>query len=129
MTLIGERYVTEIYVIEGDDFVSKLIIVSNRLPVTVLKEEEAFEYHKSLGGLATGLKSYHEIADSLWIGWPGITSNELKEQDKQEIRKKLKTDHGCLPAFLSEEEKEDYYEGFWDQILWVFTLMIMCAIF
>lgn len=97
---------------------SKLIIVSNRLPVTVERQGENFEYHKSLGGLATGLKSYHEKADSLWIGWPGINSNQLDENDKEEIRKKLEKEHGCLPVFLSEEEKEDYYEGFCNNTIW-----------
>ncbi len=97
---------------------SKLIIVSNRLPVTVAKQEEAFEYHKSLGGLATGLKSYHKKADSIWIGWPGIASNELKEEEKAGIEKKLESDHGCLPVFLSAEEKEKYYDGFCNNTLW-----------
>ncbi len=102
----------------GDGFVSKLIIVSNRLPVTVDKQEEDFVYQKSLGGLATGLKSYHEKADSLWIGWPGIVDNDLKEQDKENIREKLESEYGCLPVYFSAEEKENYYDGFCNNTLW-----------
>lgn len=97
---------------------SKLIIVSNRLPVTVKRQEEAYEYLKSLGGLATGLKSYHEKAGSLWIGWPGITGDDLDDQDESVIRDKLKSTYGCLPVFLSSEEMENYYYGFCNNTLW-----------
>ncbi|MDW7671346.1 MAG: bifunctional alpha,alpha-trehalose-phosphate synthase (UDP-forming)/trehalose-phosphatase [Bacillota bacterium] len=97
---------------------SKLIIVSNRLPVTVARNEEAYEYQKSLGGLATGLKSYHEQAESLWIGWPGITSDDMGDQDEPVIRDKLHSAYGCLPVFLNAEELEHYYYGFCNNTLW-----------
>ena len=38
----------------------RLIIVSNRLPVTVSKVDGKIEYKRSLGGLATGLASFHK---------------------------------------------------------------------
>jgi trehalose 6-phosphate synthase/phosphatase len=52
---------------------AKLIIVSNRLPISVSKDEEGLQYTESIGGLTTGLSSFFESGDSLWIGWPGIT--------------------------------------------------------
>jgi trehalose 6-phosphate synthase/phosphatase len=97
---------------------SKLIIVSNRLPVTVARHEETYEYQKSLGGLATGLKSYHEQAESLWIGWPGIISDDMDDQDEPAIRDKLQSEYGCLPVFLNSEELDNYYYGFCNNTLW-----------
>ena len=38
----------------------KLIIVSNRLPVSVKKTNGKLEFYPSIGGLATGLASYAE---------------------------------------------------------------------
>ncbi|WP_017812977.1 MULTISPECIES: bifunctional alpha,alpha-trehalose-phosphate synthase (UDP-forming)/trehalose-phosphatase [Paenibacillus] len=97
---------------------SKIIFVSNRLPVTVKKNESDLQYSKSIGGLATGLKSYHEQGDSLWAGWPGISSNDLTEQDEKEIDQELREEYNCLPIFLSEEEIEQYYHGFCNETIW-----------
>src|SRR5688500_763932 len=49
----------------------RLLIVSNRLPVTVLVEGGRPVVRRSVGGLATGLRGPHEESDGLWIGWPG----------------------------------------------------------
>ncbi|WP_046215108.1 bifunctional alpha,alpha-trehalose-phosphate synthase (UDP-forming)/trehalose-phosphatase [Paenibacillus wulumuqiensis] len=97
---------------------SKIIFVSNRLPVTVKKTESDLQYSKSIGGLATGLKSYHEQGDSLWAGWPGISSNDLNEQDEKDIDQELREEYNCLPIFLSEEEIEQYYHGFCNETIW-----------
>lgn len=50
---------------------NRLLIVSNRLPVTVKLDGGDIQIIASAGGLATALKGPHERSDSLWIGWPG----------------------------------------------------------
>ena len=104
--------------IEGDDCVSKTIFISNRLPVTVQKESNGIEYKKSIGGLATGLKQYHEQSDSLWIGWTGLTEEELTDKEEKEIRRVLKEEYQCGSVFLSEEELKQYYYGFCNKTIW-----------
>lgn len=49
---------------------SRTVFISNHH--TVRKKEGILEYEKSIGGLATGLKSYHEQSDSIWAGWTGM---------------------------------------------------------
>jgi len=97
---------------------SKTLFVSNRLPVTVLKKEESLEYHKSIGGLATGLKSYHEQSDSIWVGWSGISDEKINEHDKNNIQKKLQESYQCLPVFLADEEIDLYYNRFCNKTIW-----------
>ena len=97
---------------------AKTIFFSNRLPVTVTKAHHNIEYQKSIGGLATGLKSYHEHADSVWIGWPGLSSDEINAEEKESIQKKLKEDYRCRPVYLSEKQIEDYYHGFCNKTIW-----------
>lgn len=97
---------------------SKIIFVSNRLPVTVKKQETGLIYNESIGGLATGLKSYHQQGSSLWAGWPGIASDELVEEDRQTIGKELRKKYKCLPVFLSEREINQYYHGFCNETIW-----------
>jgi len=36
----------------------RLVIVSNRLPVTIARNGDEFSFEESVGGLATGLSSY-----------------------------------------------------------------------
>ena len=98
---------------------SKTIIVSNRLPVTVKKDEDDnFSYQESIGGLSTGLKSYHQDADSVWVGWPGLNSDNINSKEEKEINKTLTKKYQCLPVFLSEEEMNLFYFGFSNSTLW-----------
>ena len=97
---------------------NRIIFISNRLPVTVSKENDTLAYQKSIGGLATGLKSYHENSDSIWAGWPGISAEEVSTEEKERVRKHLKESYKCLPIFLSEEEVDQYYYGFCNKTIW-----------
>ena len=96
----------------------RTIIISNRLPVTVVKNGNKIEYIESIGGLSTGLKTYHKDGDSVWIGWPGIAEDELTEEDKESIKEVLLRDFQCFPVFLSEEEMDTYYYGFSNATIW-----------
>ena len=97
---------------------SKIIIISNRLPVTVKRNGKHLEYIDSIGGLSTGLKKYHEEADSIWVGWPGIPDEDLTPKEKRSIEKTLKDKYKCLPVFLSREEIDKYYFGFCNNTIW-----------
>ncbi len=97
---------------------SKTIFVSNRLPVTVSKEDDELQYSKSIGGLATGLKSYHESSNGLWAGWPGVSEEGTSDKEKESIGETLEESYNCLPVFLSNEEIDRYYYGFSNKTIW-----------
>lgn len=97
---------------------NKTIFVSNRLPVTILRGKRGLEFIPSIGGLATGLKSVHHEGNSLWVGWCGLSSEELSGMERREINEKLKSDHRCVPVYLSEEDIENYYYGFCNRTIW-----------
>ena len=94
---------------------SRLIIISNRLPVTIDKKKGELFYYPSAGGLATGLNSLDTKLERLWIGWPGQEIEDLSEQKK--ITEDLRED-GLVPVFLSQREIELYYEGFSNETIW-----------
>jgi trehalose 6-phosphate synthase/phosphatase len=104
--------------LRGDNRMSRTIIVSNRLPVTVSNDSGVFEYKKSIGGLSTGLKSVHEQSDSIWVGWPGISEDSFTDGEKDEAAKKLKEEFACCPVRLSEREVENYYHKFCNSTIW-----------
>ena len=97
---------------------SKIIFISNRLPVTVTKSGKSLRYQKSIGGLATGLKSYHEESDSLWVGWSGIAEERINQTEKQTIFNELKENYKCLPVPLTKEDINKYYNGFSNNTIW-----------
>ncbi len=98
---------------------SQTIIVSNRLPVSIKKGEKGLEVYPSAGGLATGLSSYASKKGNLWIGWPGVVSDDLSDSDRREIIKKLAT-YNCSPVFLTKKQLDDFYSGFSNSVLWPF---------
>ncbi len=94
---------------------ARLIIISNRLPITINKKDGELFYHPSAGGLATGLNSLAYDIDKIWVGWPGKTIDE--DWEKTAIQKSLE-DKNLIPVFLSEKEKELYYDGFSNKVIW-----------
>ena len=88
----------------------RLLIVSNRLPITIKKENKKFIYEHSMGGLVTGINDYLESLSkhsqpesshvrSLWIGWPGIM---VEEKNQSFIKAELLEKFHSYPVFLPE---------------------------
>ncbi len=93
---------------------SKILIVSNRLPVKVMEKNGNYTFAVSEGGLATGLNSIFKKGNSVWVGWPGA---DVPPQDEQRVEADLQKQN-LLPVFLSKEEIKEFYEGFSNEILW-----------
>jgi len=95
----------------------RLIVVSNRLPVSILKTKSGLKIRSSAGGLATGLSALPDQYEHLWIGWPGGAKEKYSSRDTKEIEKEL-NDINCRPVFLSSAQVENYYEGFSNRTIW-----------
>ncbi|MGB3618358.1 MAG: bifunctional alpha,alpha-trehalose-phosphate synthase (UDP-forming)/trehalose-phosphatase [Catalinimonas sp.] len=94
----------------------RLITISNRLPISLVEQPTGeFVYKPSTGGLATGLKSFHQHNENLWVGWPG--TEILNPEAQSRVTKKMAADD-MLPVFLTESDIEDFYEGFSNMTLW-----------
>jgi trehalose 6-phosphate synthase/phosphatase len=93
------------------------VIVSNRLPVSVTKENGKLTFSPSSGGLATAMSSVASDAPKVWIGWPGIASDDLTPADKRTITRKL-SDMGCAPVFLTKKQIAGFYDGYANGTLW-----------
>lgn len=96
---------------------ARVIIVSNRLPVSVKKESGKLVFNQSTGGVATGLASYANNPNNRWVGWPGIASDELTAADRKEITRELAR-HNCVPVYMSQKQIDDFYNGYSNSILW-----------
>ncbi len=99
----------------------RLVIVSNRLPLTAFEKGRSFELRPSVGGLATGIHSYLEwrsraegqASDHLWIGWPGIRDLEKGPRLERKFSRKK-----SFPVLLPPRTLDGFYSGFCNRTLW-----------
>jgi len=94
----------------------RLIIISNRLPVSIVRGKRGLRYESSVGGLVTALNSFYKSYHGAWIGWPGIDWERVKG-DEADVKARLLSE-GCYPVFLSAHDVQDYYEGFCNGTIW-----------
>ena len=95
----------------------RLLIVSNRLPVSVQKRKGKLHFESSAGGLATGLASFYKSQKSIWIGWPGIELERITHEEQESTRATLSSE-GCHSVFLSQHDIEGFYHGFCNRTIW-----------
>ena len=96
---------------------AKLIMLSNRLPISVSKRESELRFQPSVGGLATGIKSFYKSFNAIWVGWPGIFKENLNDEEKSIVENRLESEN-CYPIWLSKRDVENYYYGFSNKTLW-----------
>lgn len=93
------------------------VIVSNRLPVNIGRVNGKLTFEPSSGGLATAMSSL-ENDDQVWVGWPGIADDDLTDAEKDTIIATLEREYNYVPVFLSNEEVQQFYEGYSNDTLW-----------
>ncbi|MFT6205219.1 MAG: trehalose 6-phosphate synthase/phosphatase [Spirosomataceae bacterium] len=96
---------------------SKTIIVSNRLPLSLAIENGEVTASPSVGGLATGLKSVHTEGNGIWLGWSGLIDSEIDETIKPKVENAL-VEQKCGSVSLTQEEVDGFYFGFSNRTLW-----------
>jgi len=97
----------------------RLIIVSNRLPVVLRREERgSWKVMPGSGGLGTALAPVLRHRGGLWIGWPGTTEAPRTGLKKTLARFNHEAGFTLIPVRITAEEKEKYYCGFANEISW-----------
>ena len=94
---------------------ARLLLVSNRLPITIKRSEDGkYDFSMSSGGLASGLSGLSKTASFQWYGWPGL---QVPDDEVEGMRKKLKDDYGAVPVFIDDDLADKHYNGFSSQQL------------
>jgi len=89
---------------------SRLLLVSNRLPITIKRSPEGkYDFSMSSGGLVTGLSGLAKSTTFQWYGWPGL---EVPEDEVGGVVKRLKDEFNAIPVFVDDELADRHYNGF-----------------
>jgi trehalose 6-phosphate synthase/phosphatase len=89
-----------------------LVVVSNRLPVTLKRAGGTMRAERSSGGLVTAMDPAMRQRGGTWIGWPGAQLAPGEEIDVPDAPYRL------APVTLTENEVRRYYHGFSNGTLW-----------
>ena len=93
----------------------RVILVSNRLPVTAHYQGQDLTLVQSGGGLATGLKGARAREGSTWIGWPGEVPAGARV--RADLERELQA-QGLSPVFLTRAELKGFYEDYSNAAVW-----------
>ena len=63
------------------------------------------------------MKSVHKDDGGLWIGWSGLTEEELNESLEKKVDKAVAKEN-CASVNLSQNDIDNYYFGFSNRTLW-----------
>lgn len=96
----------------------RLVVVSNRLPLSIQNQNGRLVVSKGSGGLITALQPLLKAQKGVWIGWPGTIN--LSEAEIAPPMERFEKEIGCrlVPVILTKEEVEGYYDGFSNEIIW-----------
>ncbi|HEX4487777.1 MAG TPA: trehalose-6-phosphate synthase [Terriglobales bacterium] len=95
----------------------RLIIVSNRLPISVLRQGDGTRVEPSPGGLATALSAvWSTRSNGLWIGWPGNADGA--NIDPLLAQAARNEPYDLQAVSLNDQEIAKFYIGFANEIIW-----------
>ncbi len=97
---------------------NRLVVVSNRLPFVLTRTNDRWTLKPGAGGLVSALAPVLRNRGGMWIGWPGSAENEIPDIDQILATATRDSGYTLKPVVLNTEEKEKFYQGFSNEIIW-----------
>ncbi|KAL4813755.1 hypothetical protein BDW67DRAFT_187346 [Aspergillus spinulosporus] len=93
----------------------QLLIVSNRLPLSLRKVDGKYESTLSSGGLVTALLGVSKSTDVRWFGWPG---SNIESPEERKIANDALAENNAVGIFLDDALAHSHYNVFSNGIAW-----------
>jgi trehalose 6-phosphate synthase/phosphatase len=94
-----------------------VIVVSNRLPVSLKRTGDNWHSRRTAGGLATAMDPILQKTKGIWLGWSGETSGS-KDEKRSAIVEEWAREQRYFSIDLDAETAQGFYEGIANQALW-----------
>jgi len=95
---------------------TRLVVVSNRLPLTLEPEGDSWSVRPASGGLVTALAPVLRDRGGLWVGWTGNSGvadlKDVLDPASKNVGYQLEA------VQLTEEQVRNFYYGFANEIIW-----------
>lgn len=97
--------------IEPTEAPERLLLVANRLPITLSKHDGAKDYSFSIssGGLVTGLSGLQKTTKFKWYGWLGKT---IPQEDIAQVEKGLAETYDAVPVWVEPTLMDLHYNKY-----------------
>ncbi len=96
---------------------TRLVVVANRLPLTIRRIGARWQAVRSSGGLVSALDPVLRRGDGIWIGWPGETPDGDAPGRTAELER-WERDHGLIAVDIPRHVGRAFYEGYANDTLW-----------
>src|SRR5262245_47482981 len=96
---------------------NRVVVVSNRLPVTLKRVRQGWRTDHSVGGLSTAMMPILKRTGGIWIGWDGNASG-MWDEKRRDILGQWRESDGYISVDLPPEVAHGFYDGFANQVLW-----------
>jgi trehalose 6-phosphate synthase/phosphatase len=97
---------------------ARLVVVSNRLPLTLRKSDQGWITERSSGGLASAMAPLLRRNGGIWIGWSGETQTDDDGEGRQAVLEDWARKEQCFAIELPAEIASRFYEGYPNETLW-----------
>jgi trehalose 6-phosphate synthase/phosphatase len=95
----------------------RLLVVSNRLPLTAKRVSGRWRGERSSGGLVAAMAPLMAQSDGLWLGWPGDALPGERE-GRERLMHEWEREHGYVAVEIPAKVSRSFYEGYANDTLW-----------
>src|SRR5262249_25597253 len=96
---------------------ARLVVVSNRLPLTLRKSDQGWVTERSSGGLASAMAPLLRSRHGIWLGWSGESDEDGGEERRAVLESWARNDQ-CFAIELPADVAKKFYEGYSNETLW-----------
>ena len=95
----------------------RLLVVSNRLPLTAKRVSGRWRGERSSGGLVAAMAPLMEQTAGLWLGWPG-DALPGEPEGRARLMREWEDEHGYVAVEIPAKISRSFYEGYANDTLW-----------
>ena len=95
----------------------RLLVVSNRLPLTAKRVSGRWRGERSSGGLVAAMAPLMAQNDGLWLGWPG-DALPGEPEGRERLMREWEQEHGYVAVEIPPKVSRSFYEGYANDTLW-----------